>query len=175
MTQVEHRTEVGRTKVGRTFDERPTKVGRVEHSCRCGDGGRRRYTAAPRNAAVMVGSVAARNVVAALVDNALQLATFFRRCCSNALDVATLLRWPATRWALQRCCDGQQRAGPRNMLLRCPATHWASERCCDVRQRYNSGQRCAAAFLFLFLFFFYPTTLREKKNGKKREVLTPAL
>jgi hypothetical protein len=63
----------------------------------------------------MARSVAARSVVAALAGNALQLAAFFRRCCSNALDVATLLRWPATRWTSQRCCDGQQRAGPQSV------------------------------------------------------------
>jgi hypothetical protein len=45
----------------------------------------------------MAGSVATRNVVAALAGNALQLATFLRRYYSNALDVATLLRWPAMR------------------------------------------------------------------------------
>jgi hypothetical protein len=39
----------------------------------------------------MAGSVAARSVVAALAVNALQLAAFFRRCCSNALDIAMLL------------------------------------------------------------------------------------
>jgi len=96
-------TGVGRTKVGWTSDGRPKKVGRksdvgrVELNRRCGNGERRHYTAAPRNAAAMAGSVGARSVVAALADNALQLAAFFRRCCSNALDVATLLRWPTTR------------------------------------------------------------------------------
>jgi hypothetical protein len=77
MTQARHRTEVGRTKVGRTSDEsrmkvrRKSDVGRVELSRRCGNGGWRRYTAAPRNAATMAESIVARNVVAALVDNAL--------------------------------------------------------------------------------------------------------
>jgi len=97
---------------GRTSDESQTDVRwtsdvrRVELSRRCGDGGRRRYIAAPRNATTMAENVAARSVVAALAGNALQLAAFFRRCCSNALDVATLLRWPATGWTSQRCCDG---------------------------------------------------------------------
>jgi hypothetical protein len=79
-------------KVGRKSD-----IGRVEFSCCCGNGGQRRYTTAPRNVAVMAGSVAARSVVAALANNALQFVAFFRRCYSNALDVATLLRWPAIR------------------------------------------------------------------------------
>jgi hypothetical protein len=131
--------DVGRKFDGRKLDGRPTKVGRVELNRHCGDSGRRRYTAALHNAAAMAGSVAARSVVATLAGNALQLAAFFRRCCSNALDVATLLRWPATRWTSRRCCDGRQRVGPRSVLLRCPAARWASERCCDVRQRYNSG------------------------------------
>jgi hypothetical protein len=52
-------------KVGWTSD------GRVELSRRCGDGGRQRYIAAPRNAAAMAGSVTARSVVAALAINAL--------------------------------------------------------------------------------------------------------
>jgi hypothetical protein len=85
------------TKVGRESDERPTKigrksnVGRVELSRRYNDGGRQRYTA------MMAGSVTARSVVVALVGNALQLATFLQRCCSNALDVAVLLQWSAAR------------------------------------------------------------------------------
>jgi hypothetical protein len=65
----------------------------------------------------MAKNVAARNVVAALADNSLQLAMFFRRYCNNALDVATLLRWPATRWTSQRCCDDRKRARARNVLL----------------------------------------------------------
>ncbi|CAK9856564.1 unnamed protein product [Sphagnum jensenii] len=59
------------TKVGRKLDRHPTKVGRksdvgrVELSRRCGDGGRRHYTGAPRNTATMAGSVAACSIVAA--------------------------------------------------------------------------------------------------------------
>jgi len=45
----------------------------------------------------MAGNVAARSVVTALAGNTLQLVAFFQRYCSNALDVATLLQWPATR------------------------------------------------------------------------------
>jgi hypothetical protein len=112
-TKVERKLDGHRTKVGRTSD-----VERVELSRRCDDGGQRHYTATPRNAATMAESVAARSVVAALAGNALQLAAFFRHCCNNALDLATLLRWPTTRWTSQRCCDGQQCAGPRSVLLR---------------------------------------------------------
>jgi hypothetical protein len=164
--------DVGRKFDGRKLDGRPTKVGRksevgrVKLSRRCGDGGRRRYTAAPRNAAAMAGSVAARSVVAALAGNALQLAAFFRRCCSNALDVATLLRWPATRWTSRRCCDGRQRAGPRSVLLRCPAARWASKRCYDVRQRYNSN---------IFVFFLPDNLKREKEWEKERSFDTCSL
>jgi hypothetical protein len=39
----------------------------------------------------MAGNVVTRNVVAALAGNALQLAAFLRRYCSNALDLAALL------------------------------------------------------------------------------------
>jgi hypothetical protein len=73
------------------FDESPTYVERVELNRRCDDGGRRCYTATPRKAAMMAGNAVARNVVAALVGNVLQLAVFLRRYCSNALDLATLL------------------------------------------------------------------------------------
>jgi hypothetical protein len=98
----ESRTGVGRTKVGWTSDGRLTKVGRAELSRRCGDGGQRRYTVAPRNAAAMAGSNATRSVgrqrtaacsvlpallqqragprsVAAMADNALDLAA----CCCD--------------------------------------------------------------------------------------------
>ncbi len=105
--------DVGWKFDGRKLNGRPTKVGRksnvgrVDLSHRCGDGGRWRYTAAPRNAAAMAGSVAARSVVAALAGNALQLVAFFRHCCNNALDLAALLRWPTARWTSRRCCDGR--------------------------------------------------------------------
>jgi hypothetical protein len=193
-------SNAGRMSDGRKLDGRPTKVGRKSNGCptevgRTSDKSRtkiqqtsdesrtcrtqpplRRWRAAalPRNAAAMAGSIAARSVVATLADNALQLAAFLRRCCSNALDVATLLRWPVAHWTSQRYCDGQQRAGPRSVLLRCPAARWALERCCDVRQRYNSGQRCAAVFLFCF-FFFLTDNLKREKEWRKKEVLTPAL
>jgi hypothetical protein len=80
-------------------DKRPTKVGRVELSRHCSDGERRRYTATPRNAAAMAGSVATRSVVAALACNILAALLQQRagRCnvaamANNALDFATLLR-----------------------------------------------------------------------------------
>jgi hypothetical protein len=165
------RSDVGRKFDGRKWDERPTKVGRKSNECPTKVGqtsdksrmkiqrtsdesrtcraqsplGRWRAAALPRNAAAMAGSVGARSVIAALVGNALQLAAFLWRYWSNALDVATLLRWPATRWRSHRCCDGQQRAGRRTVaamasnaldvatLLRWPATCWTSQRCCDGR------------------------------------------
>jgi hypothetical protein len=101
----------------------------------------------------------------------------------------------ATRWMLQRCCngqqrvgpcgvaamadsaldlaacyyDGRQRVGPRNVLLRCPAARWASERCYDVRQRYNFGQRSTAAFLFFFFFFFARQLEERKRMGERKK------
>ncbi len=134
------------TEVRRTFDESPTYVECVELIRHCGNGGRWRYTVAPRNAATMAGNDVARNVVAALAGNALHLAAFLQRYCSNTLDLATLLQWPATRrcydnaldlgtllqWpATRRCCGN---ALDLAAMLRWPATHWTSQRCCDVRQ-----------------------------------------
>jgi hypothetical protein len=58
-------------KVGRKSDESPTYVERVELNRCCGDGGQRRYTTAPRSNTTMAGNAIARNVVAALADNAL--------------------------------------------------------------------------------------------------------
>jgi hypothetical protein len=130
-------TDESRMKVRRKSD-----VGRVELSYRCGDGGRRRYIAAPRNAAAMAGSVAARSVVAALAGNALQLVAFFRRCCSNTLDVTTLLRWSATRWTSQRVVAMSGSALGLGALLQCPTT-----------LQLRPTLHCS-----IFVFFFYPTT-----------------
>ncbi|CAM6017344.1 unnamed protein product [Sphagnum balticum] len=104
------------TKVRQTSNESPTYVECVKLNRRCGNGERRRYTAAPRNAATMARNAIARNVVAALASNALQLVTFLRRYCSNAvllrqrvgpcnvaamagnaLDLVAVLRWLTTR------------------------------------------------------------------------------
>ncbi len=144
MTYAVRRTEVcGRksdeswAEVRRTSDESPTYVERVELSRRCGDGGRQCYTAAPRNTATMAGNAVARNVVAALAGNALQLAAFLRHYCSNAvllrqrvkpcnvatmagnaLDLAAVLRWPTTHWTSQRCYNVQQCATtPANVVF----------------------------------------------------------
>ncbi len=75
-TEVRRTFDESWTEVRRTSDESLIYVERVELSRRCGDGGRRRYTAAPRNAATMAGNAVARNVVAALACNALQLVAF---------------------------------------------------------------------------------------------------
>jgi len=112
--------DVGRKFDGRKLDGRLTKVGRVELSRRCDDGRWRRYIAAPRNVATMAGSIAARSIVAALADNTLQLAAFFRRYCSNALDVATLLRWRIARWTSQHVATMSGSALGLGVLLRCP-------------------------------------------------------
>ncbi len=173
-------TKVQRTKVCRrtsveswaevwwTSDESPTYVERVELNRRCGDGGRQCYTATPRNAATMARNAVARNVVAALADNALQLAAFLRRYCSNALDLAALLRWPTTR-----CC--YDNALNLATLLRWPATRWTSQRCCDGRQR--TGPRSGAAMSdsalqlrpnsSVFVFFFTPDNLKREKEWEK--------
>jgi len=141
------------TQAGRWTEVRRTKIGRVELSRHCGDGGRRRYTAAPRNAATMAGSIAARSIVIGLAGNALQLAAFFRRCCSNALDVATLLRWPVMRWTSQRYCDGRQRAGPRNVVAMSDSTTTPAN---------------AALQRFCFCFFLPDNLKREKEWEKER-------
>jgi hypothetical protein len=125
-TEVRRTSDESWTEVRRTSNESSTYVERVELSRRCGDGGRRRYIIAPRNAALMAGNVVARNVVTSLAGNALQLATFLRRYCSNALDLVMLLRWLATR----RCYDN---ALDLATLLRWPATRWTSQRCCGGR------------------------------------------
>jgi hypothetical protein len=70
-TDVQQKLDRSPTEVQRTSDESPTYVERVELSRRCGDGGRRHYTAAPCNAAMMAGNTIARNVIAALAGNAL--------------------------------------------------------------------------------------------------------
>jgi len=94
-TDVGRKTDESWTNIGRTSD-----VERVKLSRRCGDGGRQHYTAAPRNATTMAGSVAAHSVVAALADNALQLATFFRHCCSNALDFTACYYDTTKKWCI---------------------------------------------------------------------------
>jgi hypothetical protein len=98
--------DVGRKFDGRKLDGRPTKVGR-ELDGRKLDGRPTKVQRRTCRAVAMVGSVAARSVIVALAVNALQLVAFFRRCCSNALDVATLLRWLATHWTSRCCCDGR--------------------------------------------------------------------
>ncbi len=134
-------------EVRRTSDESPTYVERVELSRRYRDGERQCYTAAPRNATTMAGNAVARNVVAALAGNALQLATFLRRYCSNALDLAALLRWPATRCCYNNVLDLatllRQRVGPRS----------------DAAMVDNALD--LAAFFFFF-FFLKPATCRVK-------------
>jgi len=123
-------------------DESLTNVERVKLNRRCYNGGQWRYTIAPRNATLQrwlatrcnsrccCGAgrqrVVARGVVAALANNALQLATLLWRwpaTCYNSrrcYNLAALLRWPAMRWTSQRCCDGQQRAAPlANAALQC--------------------------------------------------------
>ncbi len=152
------------TKVGRKSDESSIYVERVKFNRRCGDGGRQCYTAALRNVATMAGNAVARNVVTALAGNALQLAVFLRRYCSNALDLAALLRWPATR----RCYDNTLDLAT---LLRWLATRWTSQQCCDGRQHTGpcSGAAmsgsvlqlrptlCCSVFVYVF-FSLHPTT-----------------
>ncbi len=91
-TDVRRTSDESWTEVRRKFlDGSSTYVERVELSRRCDDGGWRRYTATLRNAVTMAGNAVVCNVVATLAGNALQFATFLRRYCSNALDLATLL------------------------------------------------------------------------------------
>jgi hypothetical protein len=93
----------------------------------------------------MAESVAARSIVTTLAGNALQFAAFLRRCCSNALDVATLLRWPATRWTLRCVAAMSGSALGLGALLRCLTA-----------LQLRPTLRCSV-FVFVF-FLFYPTT-----------------
>ncbi len=150
-TEVRGRKSDGRQ---RTSDESPTYVERVELSRRCGNGGRWRYTAALRNVATMAENAVVCNVVAALAGNALDLAALLRwpatrRCYDNALDLATLLRWSATRWTSQRCCDGRQRARPHSGAA------------------MSSSALQLQRFCFFFLFFFTPDNLKREKEWEK--------
>jgi len=99
---------------------------------------------------MMAGSVAARNVVAALAGNALQLAAFFQRCCSNALDVATLLQWPIARWTSQRVAAMSYNALGLGALLRCPTA-----------LQLRPTLRCSV------FVFFLPNNLKRKKEWEK--------
>jgi hypothetical protein len=90
---------------------------------------------------------------------------------SNALNVATLLRWPATRWT-------SQRAGPRNVATMAGSALNLAVCCCDVWQR--AGPRSVAAMsdstttpanaalqCFCFCFLFFTRQLEEKKRMEK--------
>ncbi len=137
-------------------------------------------------------------------DSTLQLLATLQQW-PGALQLAALLRrWPAThcslqrssdaaaatRWTSQRCCDGQQRAGLRSVAAMADSALDLAACCCDVRQCARPRSVAAMSdnvttsanaalqrfcFCFCLFFFFYPTTLRKKKNGREREVLTPAL
>ncbi len=133
-----------------TSDESPTYVERVELSRCCGNSGRRCYTAVPHNVTTMAENTIARNVVATLASNVLQLAAFLQRYCSNALDLAALLRRPATRCYYDNALD-------LATLLRWSATRWTSQRCCDGRQRATTPAN-ATLQRFCFFLFLHPTT-----------------
>ncbi len=126
-TKVGQKSDKSWTEVQQTSDESPTYVERVELSRHYGDGGRRCYTAAPRNVATMVRNAVARNIIAALAGNALQLAAFLWRYCNNALDFAMLFQWPATRRyynnVTRRCCGNVLELAT---VLRWPTTRWTS-------------------------------------------------
>jgi len=169
MMQARRRMEIRRTKVGRTSD-----VGRVELSRHCGDGGRWRYTVAPRNAAAMAGSVVARSVgrqrIAACNEfSALLQQRAGRRnvvvMASNALDLAALLRWPTARWTSQRVVAMSGSALGLGALLRCPTARWTSQRVATMSGNalgLRALLRCPTALqlrptlrcnVFVFVFF----------------------
>jgi hypothetical protein len=170
------------TEVRRTSDESSIYVERVELNRRCGDGGRWRYIAAPRNAATMVGNVVAHNIVAALAGNALQLATFLRHYCSI---LATLLQQRAgPRSVAAMACNAallRQHVGPCNVVamagnaldlaavVRWPTTRWTSQWCYDGRQR--AGPRS----VFFFFFLTFDNLKREKEWEKERSFDTCSL
>jgi hypothetical protein len=82
-TEVPRTSDESWTEVQQTSNGSPIYVEHVKLNRHCDDGGRRRYTAVFHNAATM-----ARNVIAALAGNALQLVAFLRHYYNNV----TLLR-----------------------------------------------------------------------------------
>ncbi len=118
-TDVRRKLDRRPTKVGRKSNGRPTKVGRVELSRRCGDGGRRRFLPTLQQ-----------------WPGALQLAVLLWRWpamhCSLQRSCGAAV---ATCWTSQRCCNGQQRAGPHGVAAMAGSALDLAVCCCDVRQR----------------------------------------
>jgi hypothetical protein len=128
-TEIRQKSDERRTKVGRKSDVLPTQAN-LRRTCRaqpplqrwwaaalhCNDG-RERCSSQHCCGADRQHVVACSVLVALLQQRAgpRNVAAM----ASNALDLATLLRWPTTRWTSQRCCDGQQRDVAAT-------THWTS-------------------------------------------------
>ncbi len=165
-------TKVGRksngrpTKIGRKSNKRPTKVGRVELSRRCDNGGRRRFLAT------------LQRWPGALLRRWSATYCSLQHSCGAAA---------ATRWTSQRCCDGQQRAGRRNVatmaskaldlaaLLRWPVARWTS-RCVAAMSGNALGLetllRCPTTLqlwptLRCSVFVFFTRQLEERKRMEK--------
>ncbi len=144
---------------GRTSDEsstnvqRKSDVGRVELSHRCGDGGRWRYTVAPRNAAAMAGSNATRSVghqrtAACSVLPALLQQRAGRRnvaaMADSTLDLAAC------------CCNVLQRAGPRSIVAMSDSTT-------------TPANAALQRFCFCFCFFFTQQLEKKKRMGEREK------
>ncbi len=105
------------------------------NSQRCCGTGRQRTAACSVLAALLQQRAGRRNVAA---------------MASNALDVTTLLRWPAMRWTSRCVAAMSGSALGLGALLQCSTA---------LQLRPT----------LFFFFFFYPTTWREKKNGEREK------
>jgi len=123
---------------------------------------------------MMAGGGATLQLLATLQrwPGALQLAALLRRWptthCSLQRSSGTIA---ATRWMSQRCCDGQQRVGCRNVAAMADSALDLATCCYDVWQRV--GPRSVAAMsdstTTTFLFFFFTRQLEERKRMGERE------
>jgi hypothetical protein len=88
--------------------------------------------------------------------------------CGEAGNVLQFV--DVTRLAVQHCSEAD------NVLQLAAVVMASNVTTCGIvatmaAMHYNPSQRCAIVFFLIF----YLTTSKEKKNGKKREVLKPAL
>jgi hypothetical protein len=74
---------------------------------------------------------------------------------SNALDLATLLRWPTARWTSQRVAAMSGSTLGLEALLRCPTA-----------LQLRPTLRCS---VFVLFFLFFTRQLEERKRMGERE------
>jgi hypothetical protein len=72
---------------------------------------------------------------------------------SNALDLATLLRWPTARWTSQRVAAMSGSTLGLEALLRCPTA-----------LQLRPTLRCS---VFVLFFYFLPDNLKREKEWEK--------